>query len=138
MTTQPEYMEHIGLVTESSGDRLKISLTGSGCSGCHDSLCMLGSSKAKGIDLVSVDNCLHAGDQVLVKVNPASGYKALMLLYIFPFILIMLTLFLVANAGYSERTAGLFSLFVLPPYFFIIYLFKKSLASQCKFEVVKK
>lgn len=40
-------------------------------------------SKAKEIDLVSNENSLHVGDEVLVKVNPTSGYKAVMLLYIF-------------------------------------------------------
>jgi positive regulator of sigma E activity len=99
---------------------------------------MLGSSKAKEIDLVFDKNSFRAGDEVLVKVNPASGYKAVMLLYVFPFVLMMLALFLVANAGYSEGIAGLASLFVLLPYFFMIYLFKKSLAGQCNFEVVKR
>lgn len=138
MTTQSEYLEHIGLVIDTKGGHLKIALIGSGCSGCHNSLCMLGSSKAKEIDLVSNENSLHVGDEVLVKVNPTSGYKAVMLLYIFPFVLMMLALFFVANAGYSEGMAGLVSLFVLLPYFFIIYLFKKSLAGQCNFEVMKR
>jgi len=138
MTGQVEYLEHIGLVIESSGDRLKISLIGSGCSGCHKSLCMLGNSKAKEIDLDSNGHSFHAGDEVLVKVSPASGYKAVMILYVFPFVLMMLTLFLAAKASYNEEIAGLTSLIVLLPYFSIVYLFRRKFAGYCKFEVVKR
>lgn len=138
MTNSKGYLEHVGIVTESQGNHVKISLLGTGCSGCHNSLCMLGSSKAKEVDLVAIENGFLAGDEVLVKINPKSGYKAVTMMYLVPFVLIMITLIFVAHAGYGEAVTGIASLLVLLPYFFMIYLLKKSFAKQCKFEVVKR
>jgi positive regulator of sigma E activity len=130
-------LEHIGLVTENKAGRLKISLVGSGCSACHKSLCMLGESKAKE---VVISGSLHfkAGEEVLVRINPASGYTAVVLLYLVPFLLMLLTLIIVLRLGYSEGWAGLGALLILVPYFLFLYGIRKSFHKQCKMEIVSR
>jgi len=139
MNENVNYMEHTGLVTDSNHGRIKISLTGSGCSACHNSLCMLGDSKAKEVEIsVTKENGLLAGDEVIVKINPASGYKAVALLYILPFFLMILSLVMVSKSGYSEGLAGLTSLLILVPYFGLLFLLRNQLRSQCTIEVEKR
>jgi len=138
MTQEMDYLEHIGLVTDNCNGRVKISLVGSGCSACHKSLCMLGDSKSKEVEISSSGNNFQAGDEVLVRVNPASGYKAVAFLYLLPFILILLVLMFLLQRGYSEGIAGLGSLLILIPYFGMVYGFRKQIGSNCTLEVEKR
>jgi sigma-E factor negative regulatory protein RseC len=138
MIVGENYLEHAGIVTDSQNGRIKIALTGSGCSACHKSLCMLGDSKAKEVEIPIKENRLRIGDTVIVKINPASGYKAVLLLYVLPFCLMILTLLSASGLGYHEGMAGLTSLLILVPYFSLLFLMKKWLSSQCTIDVETK
>lgn len=138
MNDNTNYLEHIGLVTDSSNSRLKISLVGSSCSGCHKSLCMLGDSKAKEVEIPYKENKFRAGDEVMVRINPSSGYQAVVLLYFVPFLLILLMLIGMLRAGYNEGISGLASLLILVPYFTLLYTFRKIISAQCKMEVIRR
>jgi sigma-E factor negative regulatory protein RseC len=137
MTHDSNYLEHIGLVTDTQQGRVKIALVGSGCSACHNSLCMLGDSKAKEVEVLTNESLFQSGDEVVVKINPASGYRAVLLLYVSPFLVVLLTLVFMMQSGYPEGLSGVASLFILVPYFGILYLLRKKLGSHCKIEVVK-
>ncbi len=138
MNAEISYMEHTGLVTDSQNGRIRISLVGSGCSACHKSLCMLGDSKAKEVEIPARDYGFKSGDEVIVKINPSSGYKAVALLYLVPFVLMIISLAGMTQLGYHESLAGLTSLLILVPYYGFIYLLKNTLRSQCSIEVEKK
>ncbi len=129
------YLEHAGIVTDSQNGRVKISLIGSGCSACHKSLCLLGDSKAKEVEIPMSEHRLQVGDAVMVKINPGSGYKAVVLLYLLPFCLMLLTLLLTSRLGYQEGMAGVASLLILVPYFSLLFLMKKWLSSHCTIDV---
>ena len=137
MNRDTNYLEHAGLVTDAQQGRVKISLVGSGCSACHNSLCMLGDSKAKEVEVLT-NVLFQSGDEVVVKINPASGYRAVLLLYINPFLVMLLTLVLMMRFGFSEGLTGIASLLVLVPYFGTLYLLRKNLGSHCHMEVVKR
>lgn len=98
---------------------------------------MLGDSNAKEVELPAGKSDLKIGDEVQVRINPSSGYKAVAFLYLLPFLLMVCSLLLLLRIGYSEGTSGLISLLVLIPYFGIIFLFRKQLGSQCRIDVVK-
>lgn len=138
MTNSANYLEHIGLVTANQNGRITVSLTGSGCSACHKSLCMLGDSKAREVEIPQRGYPLNIGDEVLVKINPSSGYKAVALLYIIPFLLMFGSLLFMSGIGYSDGISGLTALMMLIPYFIMLYGFRKQLGSQCRVDVVKK
>jgi len=138
MTHDINYLEHIGLVTETQQGRVKIALVGSGCSACHNSLCMLGDSKAKEVEVFTKESLFQSGDEVMVKINPASGYRAVLLLYVIPFLVMLLTLVFMMRFGYSEGLSGIASLLGLVPYFGALYLLRKKLGSHCHIEVVKR
>lgn len=138
MSGEVNHLVQEGLVIHSSHDHVKISLTGAGCTACHNSLCMLGESKAKEIEVLLNGKTYTTGDQVLVKINPASGYKALALLYLIPFCLMMIVLVSVTQSGYTEEVAGVASLLILFPYFGMLFLLRKQIDDSCKFEIEKK
>jgi sigma-E factor negative regulatory protein RseC len=138
MTSEEQHIENIGFVTESRNGHVKVSLLGGGCTSCHNSLCMLGESKAKELDLEIRNELFRAGDEVVVKINPSSGYKAVMLFYLLPFFIMITALWFVIRLGYNEGIAGLASITLLVPYFGILYLFRNKLRSQCKIDIEKR
>jgi sigma-E factor negative regulatory protein RseC len=130
------YIQHSGLVTSFVNNKVKITLTeGSGCSSCHNSLCMLGESKAKEIELPFKNKVYAVGDSVVVRIKPSSGYLALFLLYLLPFGLMMASMILLLHYNYSEGIAGLGALLILAPYYGMLYLSQKYFQKQCEFEV---
>jgi positive regulator of sigma E activity len=138
MTRVANYLENIGLVTNSQRGRVRISLIGSGCTACHNSLCMLGDSKAREVEIIDKKNLFKTGDEVMIKINPASGYMAVLLLYLVPFLLMLLTILLMMHSGSSEGISGIMSLLILAPYFGMIYMLRGKLSSQCKIVVEKR
>jgi sigma-E factor negative regulatory protein RseC len=99
---------------------------------------MLGDSKAKEVEIPVQENSFRAGDEVIVRINPASGYQAVVLLYFIPFVLMALALIIMLRAGYNEGISGLTSLVILGPYFGLLYTFRRKISTQCKMEVVKR
>lgn len=138
MKDELSYLEHVGIVTDTRNGRVKISLTGSGCSACHKSLCMLGESKAKEVEISFKEKWLKSGDEVIVKINPASGYMAVILLYVVPFALMIVSLLVMMRLGYNEGITGLTSLLILVPYFSLLFLLKNKLSSQCSIDIEKR
>jgi positive regulator of sigma E activity len=131
------YLQHNGLVTDFVNNKVKITLTEvSGCSACHNSLCMLGESKAKQIEVPIKDITYSLGDKVVVRIKPSSGYLALFLLYLVPFGLMIAAMFVLLNLNYSEGVAGLSALLILAPYYGVLYLTQKYFQKQCEFEVL--
>jgi sigma-E factor negative regulatory protein RseC len=134
---QPQ-LEHIGLVKSVAPHRITISLIGAGCTACHHSLCMLGDSKAKEVEVPVKKNSFLPGQEVRVKINPASGYLAVVVLYLVPFLLMTGTLSVMQLSGYTESMAGLASLLILLPYFTGVYQIRNRLKSHCTIEVEKR
>lgn len=129
--------EQVGIVLASRGDDVRVSVQGSGCSACHKSLCMLGDSKAKEINVKTQGHAYRAGDQVVVSIDPSSGYMAVVTLYLIPFLFIIITLWLTTTLGFTEPVAGLSSLLILIPYFGGVFLIRGKLQHQCKIGIRK-
>jgi positive regulator of sigma E activity len=133
------YLQHNGLVTDFVNNKVKITLTEvSGCSSCHNSLCMLGESKAKQIEVPINDRTYSLGDKVVVRIKPSSGYLALFLLYLVPFGLMVATMFVLFNLNYNEGIAGLGALLILAPHYGVLYLTQKYFQKQCEFQLINK
>jgi positive regulator of sigma E activity len=133
------YIETTGLVTSCHHDRVTIILSwATGCASCHNSLCMLGESQSKYVEVTAAGNSFFPGDKVVVRVKPASAYGAMLWLYGIPFLLVMVTLMGMLGLSYSESIAGVASLLVLVPYFLIFYSVRKRSGKTCQLEVVKK
>lgn len=62
------------------------------------------------------------GDFVTVLLNQSAGIKAVLMGYIYPFLLILITLIITTNLIENQGVAGLISLLTLVPYYGILYL----------------
>ncbi|MCX6328155.1 MAG: SoxR reducing system RseC family protein [Bacteroidia bacterium] len=131
-----ESIEHDGVVQKSDNNSVSVIISvESACSGCHaESLCSLSGTEEKIVEVSGFYN-LAPGDNVTVVMKKSSGYKALLLGYIFPLILLMVILIILASSSVPELTAGLASIAALIPYYLILWFFRKRINNKFTFTI---
>jgi positive regulator of sigma E activity len=124
-----ESIEHDGIVQRSDNNSVTIKiLSVSACAGCHAE----GSCSLSGMEEKNVET---PGDHVTVVMKKSAGYAAVMLGYVFPLILLILVLIILASSGVSELEAGLGAISVLIPYYFILWVFRKRISKKFTFTI---
>jgi positive regulator of sigma E activity len=138
MTSSGKYesIEHEGIVNRSDGSSVTVLITtSSACSGCHaEEMCTMSGKEEKIID-VSGNYNLSPGDVVTVQMKKSMGYTALLLGYILPFFLVILTLILLISLSVPELWAGLGTILMLLPYYLTLWFFRKRINSKFSFTI---
>lgn len=131
-----ETIEHSGIVISSDSKSVKVSITSAtACSGCHaEGACSLSGSEKKLIE-VKGNYKFNPGDSVMVGMEKSMGAKALFFGYIFPAIVVLMSLIIMIMTGVHEAISGLLSLLFLAVYYVIIYLFRKQIDRQFIFTI---
>ncbi len=111
--------------------------THTACSSCHaKSMCNIGSLKEEIIEVPKDKKPgLSVGDRVEVVMEKTLGTKAVMLGYLYPFLLLLLTLILTTSLMNNDGLAALLSLAVLVPYYFILYKMRDHLKKTFLFRL---
>lgn len=89
----------------------------------------------KEIEINHFNRSYSPGEEVTVIFHESQGLKALFFGYVFPFILVMITLMVTSSILKNEVASGLLSLAVLVPYYITLYFFRHLLKKVFKFEV---
>ena len=139
MQNKGEVIEHAGFITSIDGDQVKVTIgTVSACSACHaKGACGASDMQDKVIDVKKPEFEISVGDAVTVVISKSLGYLALFLGYLLPLILILTFLIVLSELGYSELIAGVVSLGIVVPYYFILYLFRNRLKKTYAFSIKK-
>lgn len=129
-------INHEGTVTKNNGNSVTVTISAaSACSGCHaKGTCSMPGNEEKLIEITGNYN-VKPGDHVNVIMNQSMGFKALFFGYVLPFFVIIITLLVFVSTGFSELVSGLISLSALGPYYFILYVFRKSLDKKFTFSL---
>jgi sigma-E factor negative regulatory protein RseC len=127
-------IEHEGIVQESDNGSVIIKISSvSSCSGCHaEGSCSLAGMEEKRVVIPGSYN-VAPGDTVTVLMKKSTGYTAVLLSYVFPLILMVSVLVVLIESSVSELTAGLASIGVLLPYYFILWLLRKRISNNFTF-----
>ena len=130
-------ISHKGVVTAISENIVSVSITNmSACSSCHaKGACNASDMQEKVIDALIGDKQFNIGDVVTVCGKESMGFKALFLGYVFPFLLVLITLIVATAVAIKESTAGLLALFTLVPYYGVLYLTKNRIKKSFIFEI---
>lgn len=135
MSEKVECILKSGIVEDINGKYIRVRIQNfSACAGCHskDSC----ASFEKGERVVDVENDLSrtvkVGDRVDVQMIESSGWIAVLLGYVLPFILLIATLIIV-NYYLGEVLAAALSLGVLVPYYLLLYAFRNKMRKYFKF-----
>ena len=131
---------HKGKVIHLEGLDVRVMIESmSACAACHaKGMCTLSDKEDKIIDIkVSAERAakLNVGDEVVVAVSQQRGMQAVLLAYILPAILVVLSLILLLKL-LPEPIAILSALAVLGVYYYVLYLFRNKLNAKFIMSIV--
>ena len=118
-------IQHDGTVLKVDGNRVLVSITScSACSGCHaEGFCGISGKEEKIVDVKGRYD-VSPGEKVTILMEQAAGYKAVVLSYLVPLIIVISSLIGFNSLFVNELTSGLLSISMLVPYFLILYLLR--------------
>lgn len=134
-----QIIEHSGIINHINGKHIRVQiLQESACSGCHaKGACSAADMKDKFVDVESDGSDFKVGEQVTLYGQSSMGLFAVLLAFVFPFLLILLTLFVLKNYIDNEAISGSIALGALLPYFIILSFFNQKLKTKLKFHIRK-
>ena len=131
---------HKGKVIHLEGLDVRVMIESiSACAACHaKGMCTLSDKEDKIIDIkVSAERAakLNVGDEVMVAVSQQRGMQAVLLAYILPAIVVILSLILLLKL-LPEPLAILSALAVLGVYYYVLYLFRNKLNAKFVMSII--
>lgn len=134
-------IKHLGIVENIQGSHLSVRIVQtSACAACSaKGHCSSADSKDKIIDIIDIidtaASSYQVGEKVMVVGETSMGMMAVLLAFVFPFVLLIFSLFLLMAVIENELYAALLSLAVLIPYYFVLWLNKTRLKQQFSFTI---
>ena len=137
-TADDTIVKHEGVVSKITNDVVTISLKGNiNCEACNaKAACGVSESNSKEIEISNSTQPLKLNENVEVLLEKNLGLKAVFWAYVFPFIL-LLTVLLIASTLFQEWIAGLLSIAVLIPYYFMLYVLRSTFKKAFKLSILK-
>lgn len=134
-----QQIEHTGIISRIDKNLIQVLIIQeSACSGCHaNGACSAADMDEKIIEVESTDSTFKVGDNVILSGQSSMGLLAVLLAFILPFLLILLSLFVLRNYVASEAISGTISLSTLIPYYIILSFFRKKMKSKFQFSISK-
>lgn len=131
---------HSGIVENITNGCIQVRISqSSACASCKvASQCNAWERKEKIIDVYdnAADGHDYAvGDKVTVAVSQRSGSEAVVLAFIVPFALLVLTVFACSLLTGNEAIAALVGLAILIPYYIILYIMRSKISRRISFTI---
>lgn len=134
-----QIIEHSGIVRNVNEKHIQVEIVQlSACSSCHaKGACSAADMGEKLIDVETDSTDYKVGDTVILYGQSSMGLFAVLLAFVIPFVIILLTLLILNNYTDNEALSGSIALGTLVPYFLILSRFNTKLKSRLKFQVKK-
>ena len=129
---------HQGVISKISKNKITVALKGNvNCEGCKaQSACGVSDSNDKEIEIVNTMQSFQLNESVDVLLKRELGLKAVFWAYVFPFILMMIVL-VTTSFFVKEWIAGLLSLIILLPYYYMLYMLKDTFQKAFQISILK-
>ncbi len=133
-------IEHTGIITHIDEKIVQVMIIQkSACSDCHaKAACSASNMDEKMIEVANTGNNYKVGERVMLTGETSMGFLAVLLAFVIPFLLILLSLFILRSYTDNEALSGTISLSVLVPYYIILSLFNKKLKNKFQFHIEKE
>ncbi|MCD8181816.1 MAG: SoxR reducing system RseC family protein [Bacteroides sp.] len=131
-------IRHQGIVENINGSHLQVRIVQtSACASCRiKGHCSSADTKEKLIDITDEDAASYQpGDQVWVIGELSMGAMAILYAFIFPFLVLIISLFIFMAIWNDELRAALCSLGLLIPYYYILWLNKSRVGKKFSFSI---
>ena len=131
-------IKHQGIVENINGSHLQVRIIQtSACASCSvKGHCTSADTKEKLVDVADADAASYQpGDRVWVTGQLSMGVMAVLLAFVVPFLVLVVSLFVFMAIWNDELGAALGALFLLVPYYFILWLNKSRLGKKFSFSI---
>jgi positive regulator of sigma E activity len=129
---------HPGIIKRIEGDKVEIAImVTSGCASCEiKGSCSVSDAEEKSV-FVTVNNSdiYQVNQSITIEMKQSLGTWAVLLGYVFPFLVIFLSLLLFINMGMDQGMSGVLSILLLLPYYLIIYLLRNYLGTRFNYSI---
>ena len=131
-----ERIVHEGIIDHITSDSVFVRiLSKSACAECHSNgICSVSEMAEKLVEVKANNPKFIAGQVVNVILDRSLGNKAVVLGYLLPFLLMIVTL-LIASPYFSELLSGLIAVAILIPYYLLLSVFKNRLSKTFSFRI---
>jgi sigma-E factor negative regulatory protein RseC len=132
-------IQHAGIVEKIEHPRVYVRIVQqSACSECHaKTVCSSADSKMKTIEIEDRSGKFEIDEEVLICGHYSTGMYAVWLAFVLPLILIVLAAVAGTTIWGNEIAGGLTGLFILIPYYGMIYLMRDRLKRKFVFTLSK-
>lgn len=132
-------IEHTGIVTHIDSKIVQVSIIQkAACSDCHaKGSCTASETDEKIIDVANNGDHFSVGEKVVLTGQSSMGFLAVLLAFIIPFILILISLLVLRLFTDNEAISGSVSLSLLIPYYIILSQFNNKLKTKFQFQIDK-
>ncbi len=129
---------HTGVVSEIHGRSIIVSLDENvNCESCSaKGVCGVSDSASKEVEIIDSVESFKLNEPVKVMLKKELGQKAVFWAYIFPFLLMLLTL-VTASLLFAEWIAGVLALLILIPYYGAVYALKDYFKKTFRISVLR-
>ena len=135
---QIQSIEHPGIVDHIEGGQAFVRVQSqAACGSCHaKSYCGMAEVSDKVIEVhLEPGNHLEPGQFVTVTLRRSLGFRALFLGYLLPFLILLISLFVLMAFTGSEGLSALIALALMVPYYGILYLNREKIRSVFTFRI---
>ncbi len=134
---QSKTITHEGVVEGIKNNKVLVRFTrNSACSDCHaKGICSVSDQENKALEFNDPSGSFRKGEKVQIILTQSSGFRALSLGYLLPFLIVLLSLILLTILSFPEGISGLLSLSLLVPYFLLLKLLRRKLDKSFTFSL---
>ena len=130
-------IRHQGIVENINGTHLQVRIVQtSACASCSiKGHCSSADTKEKFIDVFDESSSYQPGARVWVVGELSMGVMAVLLAFVFPFLVLIFSLFIFMAIWNDELGSALCSLALLIPYYYILWLNKSRFGKKFSFSI---
>ncbi|MCC8186052.1 MAG: SoxR reducing system RseC family protein [Bacteroides sp.] len=130
-------IQHQGIVENIDGTQIQVRIVQtSACSGCSAKAhCSSADSKEKIIEIEDHSGMYRTGDEVMITGEMSVGIKAVWLAFVWPFLVLVVSLFIFMSVWNDELLASLGSLLLLTGYYLLLWMNKTRLKRKLSFTI---
>ncbi len=138
MSGSKDTIIHPGIIRKVEDDTIIVNIIAqSVCTSCHaKGICSVANMEEKSIEVHRKPGYNYKpGERVTVAIEKSLGTKAVMIGYVIPFLIILVSLIILSSITGNQGFAGLISLSLLIPYYLGVYLMRDKLKKTFKFRI---
>ncbi len=133
-----QIVTHPGFVKAVENKRVEIAIMSvAGCASCQlKGACSVSDIEEKQVWVKMEDTSQYSvGQQVTIEMKQSLGTWAVLLGYVFPFLVLLLSLILFISLGFDQGLSGLIALALLVPYYTVLYLIRNWLDTRFQYSL---